>query len=80
MLSNEVIYLISLEQHRDRLRGLERHQLIQLAGLQRPANPEIHRRAVAWLGSQMVRWGLALQGYEPQPHQPSRAAISGRAR
>ena len=80
MLPNDLNYLVSLEQHRDRLRELDRHQLIQLAGLQRPANPEIHRRAAAWIGGQMVRWGLALQGYERQPQQPSRAAIGGRAR
>ena len=43
MLSNEMNYLVSLEQHRDRLRGLERHQLVELARQQRPANREIYR-------------------------------------
>jgi hypothetical protein len=80
MLPNEVSYLVSLEQHRDRLRELERHQLIQLAGRQRPANRGIHRRVVAWIGGQLVRWGLALQGYGPRPQQPPRAAAGGRVR
>ena len=80
MLSNELNYLVSLEQHQDRLRGLERHQLVQLAGQQRPADREIYRRVVAWIGGQLVRWGLALQGYGPQPQQPSRAGVSGRVR
>jgi hypothetical protein len=80
MLSNEMNYLVSLEQHRDRLRGLERHQLAELARQQRPANREIHRRVVAWVGGQLVRWGLALQQYGPQPPQPSRAAATNRVR
>jgi hypothetical protein len=32
---------------------------------------------LAWVGSQLVRWGLALQGHGPQP---PRAAASGRVR
>ena len=47
MLPNEVNYQVSLEQHQDRLRAMERHQLIELAGLQRGVNQEVHRR---WLG------------------------------
>jgi len=80
MFSNETNYLVSLEQHQDRLRGLERHQLIQLAGRQQPANQEIHRRIVAWIGGRMVRWGLALQQYGPHSQRPSRAAAANRVR
>jgi hypothetical protein len=54
--------------------------LVQLAGRHRAANREIHRRVVGWIGGQMVRWGLALQQYGPQPHQPSRAAAANRVR
>ena len=76
MLPNEVNYLVSLEQHQDRLRAMERHQLIELAGLQRRANQEVHRRVVGWLGGQMVRWGLALQNYGPNPQRSSEAAVA----
>ena len=48
MLSHELNYLVSLEQHQDRLRGLERHQLVQLAGQQRPGNPSKHRGLDRW--------------------------------
>ena len=80
MLSNELNYLVSLEQHQDRLRGLERHQLVQLVGRTLPSDRKIHRRVVAWVGGQLVRWGLALQGYGPQPQQPYQAGVSSRVR
>ncbi len=80
MLPNELNYLVSLEQHRDRLRALERYRLVQLADLQRASNRDMHRRVVGWVGGQMVRWGLALQQYGPQPQQPSRAAAANRVR
>lgn len=80
MLPNEMNLQVSLEQHQDRLRGLERHQLIQLAGRQRAANRVVHRRVVGWVGGQLVRWGLVLQQYGPQPQQPSRAAAANRVR
>ena len=79
MLPNEVNYRVSFEQHQDRLRAMERQQLIELAGLQQPANQGIHRRVVAWVGGQMVRWGMALQNYGPHPQQPSEA-IAARTR
>jgi hypothetical protein len=54
--------------------------LVQLAARQRPADREIHRRIVAWIGGQMVRWGLALQQYGPHSQRPSRAAAVNRVR
>lgn len=76
MLPNEVNYQVSLEQHQDRLRAMERHQIIELAGLQRGANQEVHRRVVGWLGGLMVRWGLILQNYGPNPQRSSGAAVA----
>jgi hypothetical protein len=70
MLPNEVNYQVSLEQHQDRLRAIE------LAGLQRGANQEVHRRVVGWLGGLMVRWGLILQNYGPNPQRSSGAAVA----
>ena len=80
MLPNEMNFQVSLEQHQDRLRGLERHQLVQLAGRHRAPDRAIHRRVVGWVGGQLVRWGLVLQQYGPQSPQPSRAAAANRVR
>jgi hypothetical protein len=80
MLPNEWDYLLSLEQHRERLRNLERRQLVQLASRQRAANQAIHRRVVGWIGGRLVRWGLALQQYGPQSPQPSPATTANPGR
>lgn len=75
MLPNELNYLVSLEQHQDHLRALERRQLIKMVEGQRPSDRAMPRRIAAWLGGQMVRWGLALQQYGPQPQRHSNAAV-----
>ena len=49
------------EQHEDRLRDLEQQQLLQTAGLNPSINLKIPRKAVQWLGGQMVKWGTKLQ-------------------
>jgi hypothetical protein len=50
------------EQHEDRLRDLEQQHLLQTAGLNPSINLKIPRKAVQWLGGQMVKWGTKLQG------------------
>lgn len=67
MLSPELHYLVSQEQHKDRLRDLEHQQLLQAAGLQAGVNFKPHRQAAGWLGSQMVKWGSKLQSYGATP-------------
>lgn len=63
MLSPEINYLVSQEQHRDRLRGIRQQQLIQIAGHQQAVDWHSYRKAICWLGDQMVKWGAKLQGY-----------------
>jgi hypothetical protein len=50
------------EQQEDRLRDLEQQYLLQTAGLNRSINLTVHRKAIQWLGGQMVKWGTKLQG------------------
>ncbi len=81
MFPNELNYLVSLEQHRDRLRAWERHQLVQLAN-QAQGHQAVHRRVAGWLGERLVRWGVVLQSYgpQPQPQTQSNPAMATRVR
>ena len=66
MFSPETSYLVHQEQHKDRLREIEHQQLLQAAGLQ-GVSLKSSRKAVSWLGTQMVKWGSKLQGYDVTP-------------
>lgn len=81
MLPNELNYLVSVEQHRDRLRARERRHLVQLA-MQGQGHQAVHRQLAGWLGGRLVRLGLVLQNYgpQPQPSPPSNPAIAARVR
>jgi len=54
-------YTIYQEQLQDRLRDIQRRQLLQAAELNRKVRPKLYRQTVGWLGMQMVRWGSTLQ-------------------
>ena len=65
MLSTpEMHYLVYKEQYKDRLRDMEHQQLLQAAGLQQGISLKLYRKAVSWLGVQMVKWGSKLQSYD----------------
>ena len=66
MYSPEIHYLVSQEQHKDRLRKLEQHLLYQTDGSTTHAEPR-HRQAVRWLGSQMVKLGTKLEQLDTTP-------------
>ena len=53
--------LVQQEQHRDRLKALEQDRLARLAGLSKPGLGKLLSPIIAWLGQQMVTWGLKLQ-------------------
>jgi len=69
MFSPEIHYLVAQEKYKDLRRDVERHQLIQLARLQRSDNREPLRRMAGWLGARLVAWGSKLQGYQPLPQR-----------
>lgn len=81
MLPNELNYRVSVEQHRDRLRAWERRQLVQLAS-QAQGHQAIHQRVAGWLGGRLVRLGVVLQSYgpQPQPRTQSNTAMVTRVR
>ena len=59
MMSPHLIDIVAAEQRKDLLRELEQRRLIN----QLPNRSHYWSRHVAtWLGSQMVKWGLKLQG------------------
>ena len=64
MFSPEISYMVTQEQYKDRLRNIEKQQLIRAARLQQTINRNTHRKAVGWLGTQLVKWGSKLQNYE----------------
>ena len=65
MFSLEVAFWVRQEQIKDELRDLEQQNLMKLAAAQRRDRGEPYLKAVNWLGSQMVKWGLKLQNYDP---------------
>lgn len=67
MLSPEINHLITQEKFKDRLREIERQQLIQAAGLQNKTNTTSSRKAAKWLGGQMIKWGTKLQELDTPP-------------
>lgn len=60
MYLSENHYLVSHEQHLDRLRKLEQHQLRQVARWQ-GLNSKIYQGTVSWLGIQLINLGTILQ-------------------
>ncbi len=73
MQSQEIHHLIFMEQHKDRIREIERQQLLKAVGLQSVGLTARHKVA-GWLGAQMVRWGAKLQNYDTTP-APKRMTI-----
>lgn len=59
--------LVQQEQHRDRLKEMEQEQLARIARLREPGLEELLSLIIAWLGRQMVAWGLKLQPLTPDP-------------
>lgn len=64
MHSLEIELLVIQQQHKDRLRNIEREQLVQAARLQHGIELKPYRKATSWLGKQMVKWGSKLQEYD----------------
>ena len=67
MMDPITIELVQKEQHRDRLKKMEQEQLIRAAGLSQPGLEKLLLPVTAWLGRQMVAWGLKLQPSTPKP-------------
>ena len=65
MFSPDIHYLVTQEKYKDLRRDVERHQLIQIAGVRRRDTRASLRRMSAWLGAHLVMWGSKLQGYQP---------------
>ena len=63
MLSLEVTYLVYQEQKKDYLREVEQGQLLRIALSARSKENRVHKRALAWLGSQLVKYGARLEQY-----------------
>ncbi|MCB0197692.1 MAG: hypothetical protein KDJ65_37450 [Anaerolineae bacterium] len=62
MLSPEVHYMVSREQHKDRLRRFEQdQQFLDIEPDQIITNPTQYQKAANWLGDQMIKWGTRLQ-------------------
>lgn len=55
------------EKYKDLLREAEHERLIQAAGLRQPGGWALLRKAIGWIGVQMVRWGSKLQRYGTPP-------------
>ena len=69
MLSPEMLHLVNEEKRKDLLRELDHRGLVAAALLRPQAHHKSYRRAVGWLGAQMVRWGAKLQSFETAPLQ-----------
>lgn len=62
MLSPELSYLVSQEQHNDRIRQFEQQQQLQIIEPEQTvAYPKQYQQAANWLGHQMIKWGTKLQ-------------------
>jgi hypothetical protein len=57
----ELHFLVYQEQHKDRLREIQRQHLLR--AFSQDTNAKMYRQAVGWLGNQLVNWGLRLQNY-----------------
>lgn len=66
MFSLEVNFLVQQEQHQDRLRDMERRQLLQTVARQPNAGLTLYHKAAGWLGDRLVTWGSKLQSYDVQ--------------
>jgi hypothetical protein len=66
MFSLEVNFLVQQEQHKDRLRNIERRQLLQAVDKQPNVGLTVYRKAAGWLGDRLVTWGAKLQSYDVQ--------------
>lgn len=69
-MSLHVDYLVRKEQYQDMIRAAQQDQIIQRAKQYNYKLPW-PRQMAAWLGAQMVNWGMALQDYGMITHEPS---------
>ncbi len=68
---------VAQERQKDLLEQAKRARLIETLQRQRSNNERISRKVTNRLGTQMVKWGLKLQGYDIAP--PSQIAVAGGA-
>ena len=61
MLPNDIDFLARQERYNEMQREAEREWLITLTKLQQPEQQGIRRKVMAWLGGQLIQWGLKLQ-------------------
>jgi hypothetical protein len=62
MYLTETYTEVNHQQWQDRLRDIEHQNLLKTIGAQSP-NLTIYRKAISWLGIQLVNWGTRLQNY-----------------
>ncbi len=67
MLTPDTIYLIKKELHEDKIRQLQRWQLLQEAGLNN-IQQNLPKKVAGWLGNRMVKWGAKLESYGTTTH------------
>ncbi len=75
-LPNELNYLAHKEQRKDQLCKLEKERLIKEIERQKEAGADVHRKAIGWLGNQMVKVGSSLKRYGASA--PSKAVMKVR--
>lgn len=63
MWQSDIDYLVRKERQQDLLREIAHDQLVQVAMQQRRKDQFASQRIIAWLGDQMVKWGVKLQTY-----------------
>ena len=57
------IEVIIAERRKDLLRQTERMRLVKILRHEQSHSQTARRTVTHWMGAQMVRWGLKLQGY-----------------
>ncbi|MBN1217660.1 MAG: hypothetical protein JXM69_01930 [Anaerolineae bacterium] len=69
----ETHVMVYQEQLNDRLRKIQHQRLLQAAGLYNGVSLNLYRQSISWLGTQLVKWGSALQSLavaSPAEHVP----------
>ncbi len=72
MFSYYVIELIAYERRKELQQKVERRRLIKMLQHQQSNNRQIIWRVSNWMGTQMVQWGLKLQGHHTTPSHEKR--------
>jgi hypothetical protein len=63
MLPNDIDFLARKERCQDLMREAEQERWIGVAKLQQPNHPGSWQRGIRWIGLQLIKLGLKLQGY-----------------